>query len=59
MVPLFLLELKYHGCQCVVYSVDILFILVSIVLRKMRVLLMVVQLRLQLLKSPLRVKLWL
>ncbi|KAH1108217.1 hypothetical protein J1N35_011985 [Gossypium stocksii] len=36
MVPLFLLELKYHGCGCVVYSVDLLVILVSTVLRRMR-----------------------
>ncbi|MBA0694693.1 hypothetical protein Goari_004968 [Gossypium aridum] len=35
MVPLFLLELKYHGCQCVVYSVDLSVILVSIVQRRM------------------------
>ncbi|MBA0796166.1 hypothetical protein Gohar_006960 [Gossypium harknessii] len=34
--PLFLLELKYYGCRCIVYSANLLVILVSTILRRMR-----------------------
>ncbi|MBA0695969.1 hypothetical protein Goari_002562, partial [Gossypium aridum] len=35
IVPLFLLELKYHDCRCIVYSVGLSVILVSTILRRM------------------------